>query len=700
MQINFNQQFMRVQLYFLASFCVLFTFFFELAAQSLPSDTSHISLTEVQVNAYILPQSLFKSTASAARISTQQFHSQASHQPVHAFNSVAGVRMEERSPGSYRLSIRGSLLRSPFGVRNVKVYLDDLPFTDAGGNTYINLIDPIFLSSAEVLKGPDGSFFGANSGGVVILNTHRPSSLQETDLQVQAQGGSFGLYHHQAALQSVTSSKYSFTLNHAYQRSDGYREQSGLRKFFTHTRHLWQYAKHREIDFQLLFTDIHYQTPGGLTLAQFQANPQASRPATAATPSALEQNAGIYNTTVFGGLSHRWNMTSNLKHHISIFGSHTDFKNPFITNYEIRDEHNTGLRTHLSYETLIKTLNLNFQGGLEWQYGKYDIQNFDNNRGVIGNVQSTDLFKTKIGTYFLKAQLEKENHWQIEASLSYNAQHHNISSGNTAAEALTVPEAWMPRIATSIALATQLRIRGVVSKGFSPPTVAEIRPSDNVVNRDLSAEWGWNKEIGLRWISAQPLIQVDLSAFSYALQNAIVRGTRANGAEYFLNAGKTIQNGVEAQMQSKFYQNFGGMQWHWLASYTWSNFKFDEYQINGKEFSKNNLTGVPQHQVYTGLGWTFLHHWTAWLHFQYTEKIPLTDANNVWADPYHLIHAKLSWRTQIDKKQAKNLEFFVGAENLLNENYSLGNDINAFGSRFFNPAPLRNYFFGLRFSLL
>ena len=42
--------------------------------------------------------------------------------------------MEERSPGSYRLSIRGSLLRSPFGVRNVKLYLDDFIFTDAGGN--------------------------------------------------------------------------------------------------------------------------------------------------------------------------------------------------------------------------------------------------------------------------------------------------------------------------------------------------------------------------------------------------------------------------------------------------------------------------------------------------------------------------------------------------------------------------------------
>ena len=72
---------------------------------------------------------------------------------VPAMNTVAGVGMEERSPGSYRLSIRGSLLRSPFGVRNIKIYIDDVPLTDATGNTYLNLLDPNHLQSAEIIKG-------------------------------------------------------------------------------------------------------------------------------------------------------------------------------------------------------------------------------------------------------------------------------------------------------------------------------------------------------------------------------------------------------------------------------------------------------------------------------------------------------------------------------------------------------------------
>ena len=72
--------------------------------------------------------------------------------------------MEERSPASYRMNIRGSTLRSPFGVRNVKVYLDDIPFTDAGGNTYLNQLSYYNFNSIEVLKGPGGSLYGAGTG--------------------------------------------------------------------------------------------------------------------------------------------------------------------------------------------------------------------------------------------------------------------------------------------------------------------------------------------------------------------------------------------------------------------------------------------------------------------------------------------------------------------------------------------------------
>jgi iron complex outermembrane receptor protein len=72
--------------------------------------------------------------------------------------------------------------------------------------------------------------------------------------------------------------------------------------------------------------------------------------------------------------------------------------------------------------------------------------------------------------------------------------------------------------------------------------------------------------------------------------------------------------------------------------------------------------------------------------------LPLTDANSFYAEGYHLLQCKLEYKHSFKKTM---MEIFAGADNLLNENYSLGNDINAVGNRFYNAAPLRNYFAGI-----
>jgi iron complex outermembrane receptor protein len=40
---------------------------------------------------------------------------------------------------------------------------------------------------------------------------------------------------------------------------------------------------------------------------------------------------------------------------------------------------------------------------------------------------------------------------------------------------------------------------------------------------------------------------------------------------------------------------------------------------------------------------------------------------------------------------------FAGIDNALDETYSLGNDLNAIGGRYYNAASPRNYYIGLNF---
>jgi len=43
------------------------------------------------------------------------------------------------------------------------------------------------------------------------------------------------------------------------------------------------------------------------------------------------------------------------------------------------------------------------------------------------------------------------------------------------------------------------------------------------------------------------------------------------------------------------------------------------------------------------------------------------------------------------------VDVFAGVDNLFDVTYSLGNDINATGGRYYNAAPARNYFGGASF---
>ena len=48
-------------------------------------------------------------------------------------------------------------------------------------------------------------------------------------------------------------------------------------------------------------------------------------------------------------------------------------------------------------------------------------------------------------------------------------------------------------------------------------------------------------------------------------------------------------------------------------------------------------------------------------------------------------------------KNKINFNLYAGADNVLDETYSLGNDINAAAGRYYNAAPRRNFYFGISF---
>jgi iron complex outermembrane receptor protein len=677
----------------LIAFLLLFSF-----SANAQTDTVK-KLNEVTVKGYYNAQPLLRSIASVSILDSNQINDQSNSALVGLINTAPGVRMEERSPGSYRLSLRGSLLRSPFGIRNVKIYIDDFPLTDAGGNTYLNSLDVAAVGSLEIYKGPEASIFGANTGGAVLIN----SSLKKADgLDFSTTIGSYGLFHQTASLNQVVKN-YSFNFTGGYQRSDGYRENSELKRRYIQTSQSWDYSVKGKFKAFVFYSDLDYQTPGGLTAAQLAVNPKAARPATPTLPSAITQKAAIYNKTFFAGLSNNYSFNQHLRHIIALFTSRTDFKNPFITNYEKRKESTIGFRTFLEYTTVSNNIKYNIQGGLESSRTKSDIKNYGNAQGMATNLTASDDLKAHQDFGFLRLNLDIKQKLLVELGSSLNFFGYDYQSHSPIAIAekqRSFKTRLMPKLATSYLIDSNLTIRASVSKGYSPPTLAEVRSSDNVINNDLQAEAGWNYETGLRYQTRNKRFFADGTLFYFHLKDAIVRRLNTNDVEYFINAGGTKQLGTEFQMilwviKSSATQFLNGL----LVSnsFTYSHFKFDNFKNAGLDYSGNKLTGVPKNTIISSLEFNFKKEIYLFAQHNYTSAIPLNDANTVFAKKHHLADLKTGIRNLNIGKTVLDISF--GVNNLFNQDYSLGNDLNAANNRYFNPAMKRNYYTSVGISI-
>ena len=184
--------------------------------------------------------------------------------------------------------------------------------------------------------------------------------------------------------------------------------------------------------------------------------------------------------------------------------------------------------------------------------------------------------------------------------------------------------------------------------------------------------------------------------FYYHLQNAIVPRFNADETEYYINAGGTNQPGVEIYFTDWIIRqnNFGlirGLQFN--ESLTLDHFTFSsDYHDATANYAGNQLTGVPEQVIVTSFQLKLPQSVYIFVEHNYTARIPLNDGNTAYAPHYNLLQAKAGWAHNFNRKN--RLEVYAGADNLLNEKYSLGDDLNAVGNRYYNAAPLRNYYIG------
>lgn len=655
-----------------------------------------IPVKEVIVTGFGTNRSKLETPASVAAVSAALLHRYDNTSFLPALNTIPGMVMEERSPGSYRISIRGSSIRSPYGIRNVKVYLDGIPFTDAGGNSNLNLLDFHTIGSIEVVKGPTGSMYGAGTGGAILLSTPFPDQ-SGNHISAEYGAGSYGMRNFAAMLGSSSLSQQTLA-GYSELKSTGYRTNTALnRKEFSFSTR--RYLNDRE-SFSVtgFYTDLQYQTPGALTLAEYLANPRQARPATAVGPSAVTQHAAIYRKELFTGLSHKYSWNEHWDNTSSFYLSGDLFANPFINNYERETEFGYGARTVTRLKSSLYTIPFRLQFGGEYQFGYASDRNYHNKRGIADSLTSDNELKNLSYTGF--AQLEADLPWQLifNAGLSYN--HLSYRDLNlTAKPAAQLGNPYKPVVVPRVALLKKLSqwqsLYLSLSSGYSPPANAEVLESTGKFNTSLQAEHALTWELGFKGSAFRNILSYDLTLFDNQVSHTIVQRQYASGQTYFINEGSTVQKGLEASYQVKILTDSTGL----IQSARFSNslainkFYFRNQLVGKALVSGTPLTGTAPYIATAGIDAGFCRYFLLNLSGRYSDRIPLNDANTVKSAYYIVFDGRLSY--QRNGWGRSKLGVYTGIENALNRRYSLGNDLNGFGKRYYNAASGRNIFAGL-----
>ena len=684
------------------------------AAQTRPDTTRAVALAEATVTGYGQRLPLRRTAAAVGVVDARVLAQFSPAALTQAVNTLPGVRLEERATASYRLSIRGSTLRSPFGVRNVKVYYNGLPFTEAGGSTPLNLLDPAIIGRLEVLKGPAGSVYGAGTGGVALFGTPQVAAGRSA-VAVGATVGSYGL-RRSTVTAETGSATGSVRAQYAHQELDGYRQQSAMQRDVLALDVRTVAGPKTTLAAHLLYADLSYQLPGGLTRAQFAADPRQARPGTPARPGVAAQPGTVAQGTFYAsrtgllGLTHEYRFTDRLELQTTLYGSGTAIRTPFLVDYERNTAVGTGGRTALRYRTTLAGRVLRLHGGGELQASFANGRSYQNLAGTPGALRYDDEITTTTGFGFAQADYELPAELLLTVAASYNRLRYRIARVSAAA---ANPSGYQlsrdfrpvlsPRVALLKEFSPNVSAYASVSTGFSPPTTDEIRTSDGSLNRDLQAERGTSYEVGIRGNFFSKRLLYEANLFNLEQRETIVSSATDQGIVVFRNTGRTRQRGLEAVLSGWLWRpvapapdsremrssDHGLRAW---ASYAYNDFRFGRYASGGPDLRGNRLTGTTPHTLSAGLDFSAQRGFYLSPNLGHQARVVLNDANTEQAAGYWVFGARGGWRRTLARHLETNI--YAGIDNLTDRDYSLGNDLNAFGRRYFQPAPGRGWYGG------
>ncbi|MFT0622441.1 TonB-dependent receptor family protein [Ectopseudomonas guguanensis] len=591
-----------------------------------------------------------------------------------------------QSPGNegVKISVRGSgINRGPGShASGTHILLDGLPLTGSGGTPY-ELLEPLWISRAEVLRGANGFDRGSLAlGGAIDYISH--TGYTAPKLQLRYETGSYGYQKRNIASGQVLGD-FDYYLALTDSETEGYQDHSSGKGKGIAANFGYRLNENLETRFYLRYRETEHETPGRLTKAQLKDDPRQAAANNLRIDAHRDQPGSTWlankttwriddDSTLVAGLAyHHYPMDitetayrggayrirvdySDISGTLNYTRRHSLFGLNSVTTIGLRST--TNLPSSKSKETAALPIDVNGTtypaGTLMRDYehlGSDNVLHFSNDTELM-----PDLWLTSgLALIYTRREAEvtwpatddrlSEHSWDYAPRLGLRYQlNPDVQLFGNISRSVEPPHAW------SMLWGSPLRFSSTTTQ----PYAARQRAAVNLDNQTATTF-----EIGGRGDSA--LGQWELAYYYSQVRHELLTVEIEPNVFAESNASPTVHQGIEAGLTSPLWQGGAAGALSLRQAYTFSDFHYRDDDA----FGDNRLPGLPRHYYQAELRYDHPSGFYAGVNTQYASKVAVDYANSYYADAYATFGATLGYASPKDEWQA-----WLDLRNLTDKRYA------------------------------
>jgi iron complex outermembrane receptor protein len=193
-------------------------------------------LTEIIVTAQKRTESIQQIPFAITAISAERLQAENANGLEDYFREVPGLSLAQGSQGTNQLTIRG-VNSSVFTGPTVGIYIDETPIGTSVAGDHANLLvpdlDPSDIDHIEVLRGPQGTLYGASTIGGLLKYVTASPSLHEASGRIEADAtnvdhGGYGYVFRGAFTGPIVTDRLGIRISGYAERDPGFIDDPGV----------------------------------------------------------------------------------------------------------------------------------------------------------------------------------------------------------------------------------------------------------------------------------------------------------------------------------------------------------------------------------------------------------------------------------------------------------------------------------------